>query len=419
MAIPKFLFLLLLNLTIFVLAQQKPEKIVYEWKVINFEWPSDEDYESAVANGSYVEENVGLGGIKVWKDKIYLTSPRYKDGIPATLMVVPVEPTDGNSSPNLAPYPSWSMQEIGNCSALQYVQSMEIDPLGRMWVLDTGRINLLQLKTQNLCPPRLVIFDLEEDGRILLDYEFPEDVAPPDLAFLDDIVLEHEDGGFAYITDTALSGTPGIIVFSLAERESWRVEHDSMKPTDVDFTVQYDNTPVDIPVGLDGIALSPASTEGDRTLYYSPLSSYTVYSIPTQVLRSRPSDIEDDLTILGTRQSQSDGMIMSADGRLFFGLVGDNAVSVWDSAEPPFSDNQHQIFQDNIVMQWPDTFSIDIDGNLWCVTNRLQTYVHTVNTSATNFRVLKLGNIDATNYQYYPNGRAPEPPLIESLEDSS
>lgn len=35
------------------------------------------------------------------------------------------------------------MQEIGNASALQFVQSMEIDSRGWMWIIDVGRLNIL------------------------------------------------------------------------------------------------------------------------------------------------------------------------------------------------------------------------------------------------------------------------------------
>ena len=44
----------------------------------------------------------------------------------------------------LQPFPDWEMQEIGNPSALQYVQSMEIDLSGKMWIVDVGRLNILE-----------------------------------------------------------------------------------------------------------------------------------------------------------------------------------------------------------------------------------------------------------------------------------
>ena len=61
------------------------------------------------------------------------------------------------------PYPSWEMQTIGDCSSFQFIQSMEIDPNGRMWMADNGYVG----KTRNpLCPPKMYIIDLER-GRII------------------------------------------------------------------------------------------------------------------------------------------------------------------------------------------------------------------------------------------------------------
>ena len=58
------------------------------------------------------------------------------------------------------PYPSWEMQKIGRCSSFQFVQSMEIDPEGRMWMADNGYVG----NTKNpLCPPKLYIIDLKTD----------------------------------------------------------------------------------------------------------------------------------------------------------------------------------------------------------------------------------------------------------------
>ena len=52
------------------------------------------------------------------------------------------------------------MQKIGKCSSFQFIQSMEIDPAGRMWMADNGYVG--NTKTP-LCPPKLYIIDLKTD----------------------------------------------------------------------------------------------------------------------------------------------------------------------------------------------------------------------------------------------------------------
>lgn len=67
-----------------------------------------------------------------------------------------------------------------------------------MWVLDGRRID----PTSRKCPPKIVLLDLKQNGRIVQQYIVPKDICTSDNCFLNDIVLEEFDGGFAYITDT-------------------------------------------------------------------------------------------------------------------------------------------------------------------------------------------------------------------------
>ena len=94
--------------------------------------------------------------VQYYDGDYYLTVPRWRSGVPSTLnklgtcaralgywrvaqrVALPAVYIDGK--PLLQPYPSWEMQTINNYSALQYVQSMEVDTQGRMWILDTGRV---------------------------------------------------------------------------------------------------------------------------------------------------------------------------------------------------------------------------------------------------------------------------------------
>jgi hypothetical protein len=55
------------------------------------------------------------------------------------------------------------MQTIGDCSSFQFIQSMKIDPNGRMWMADNGYVGNTRTP---LCPPKMYIIDLEK-GRII------------------------------------------------------------------------------------------------------------------------------------------------------------------------------------------------------------------------------------------------------------
>ncbi|XP_052127208.1 protein yellow-like, partial [Frankliniella occidentalis] len=135
-------------------------RAVYEWFKIDYAWPDENLKAAALRASQYIPENNALGGIKVWRDRMFLSVPRMKEGVPSTLNSVPAQPRGGSNSPRLDPFPSWEWQELGNCSALQNVHGFEIDSEGRMWVLDSGRVNVKGRTQENRCPPKLVIFDL-------------------------------------------------------------------------------------------------------------------------------------------------------------------------------------------------------------------------------------------------------------------
>ena len=410
-------------------------RVVFQWKYINVTWPSQEAREKAITRYQYIPSNNMITGIKLWKGKMYVSIPRWKNGVPVTLAVTPAQPESADyfgpdglmsiniTDPKLNPYPNWEMQELGDCNALQFVQGMEIDPLGRMWVIDSGRVHTLTLSPISDCPPRLVILNIEDNGSVLRSYVFPPEVAPRETVFLNDIVLDHEDGGFAYITDTS-EHDPGIIVYSLENNTSWKVRHNSMIAQEEATHFVVDKVHINRPIHVDGIALSPANVT-DRMVYYTPLSSFYLYAIPAVVLRNGTRNVDNFVRELGRKNSQTDGISMSASGVLYYGLLADDAVAYWNTSKrgtpsyqtSSFATGQRIFFRDHTLMQWPDSFAFDEDGYLWCVTNRMQNIItNRYDIYADNFRVIK-SNARSKNYQYYEDGSAPDLPIIKAGAD--
>ncbi|XP_011700211.1 PREDICTED: protein yellow-like [Wasmannia auropunctata] len=407
--------LMLLAFLITVVLCHEPFQVIFEWKTIDFQWPSDEDRQYAVMRGEYIPANNFITTVKFWKDKMYLTLPRWKDGVPVTLGVTSAKP-NGNTAPKLEPFPNWDMQKLSDCTAFQLVHSIEIDPKGRMWILDTGRPTSLR-ESKADCSPRLVILDLEDNNKILRTYQFPEHVTRRKDAYLNDIVLDHEDGGMAYITDTSTTD-PGIIVYSLRDNNSWKVRHESMKAKSEAVGFMVAKTHVIHPVHVDGIALSPASSR-DRQVYYSPLSSFHLYSIPTSALKNNATNIDQYVKELGRKNSQTDGMTMSSTGVLYFGLLADDAIAMWDTKNTPsFTVGQRIISRDHVLTQWPDSFAFDEDGNFWCVINMLQNFLNNrIDINEPNYRLIR-SRVGVKSYQYYENSTVPELPDFTAGADS-
>ncbi|CAH1995389.1 unnamed protein product [Acanthoscelides obtectus] len=51
---------------------------VFSWKEMEFAWPSKEAMDEAVKSGEYIRENNLPLGIDRWKDKLFVTVPRFR-----------------------------------------------------------------------------------------------------------------------------------------------------------------------------------------------------------------------------------------------------------------------------------------------------------------------------------------------------
>lgn len=256
--------------------------------------------------------------------------------------------------------------------------------------------------------------------------------------YLNKIVVDDAMGGYAYITDNSGSD-PGIVVFSRRFNRSWKVrEPNSMRAASnaVDFAVN--GTSLKFSIHIDGIALGPyynpdtgdaleinspklTADSFERNVYYSPLSSYHLYSLtasllrdPEVVLRSTPAQLFEAVTDYGLKLSQSDGMIMDNRGILYFGLLKEHAIAQWDSFQPFTAVNQHVIAKDDDFIQWTDGMSFDERGNLFVVVNRLHNFVAgRLNPNEINFRILRartggLGYVFTNSPGYTPINLIPE-----------
>ena len=83
---------------------------------------------------------------------------RYRPGVPITLGKLSLK--GKNPESNLTPFPCWSIQEEGNCAALQSVVDLFLDPQNILWVLDSGIINSLE-EPIHQCPPKVVAINVK------------------------------------------------------------------------------------------------------------------------------------------------------------------------------------------------------------------------------------------------------------------
>lgn len=115
-----------------------------------------------------------------------------------------------------------------DCSKLMSVYRVWVDECDRLWVLDSGVVNATTQINQ-VCPPKIVVFDLRNDQPLFL-YELPPDQVKQD-SLHSNIIVDVRNGrchdAYAYVTDVWRNG---IVVFSLAKGRSWRTTHHFFYP---------------------------------------------------------------------------------------------------------------------------------------------------------------------------------------------
>ena len=385
--------------------------IVAEWTSMQFAWPSAEARARAISSGEYVPEHNVMTGLKVCgphvsprcvKEMVFPTIPRWRTGVPSTLNMLV---HDDKGAPLLSPWPSWAANDPHDCSKIQYVQSMEIDPGGVMWVIDVGRKYFAEFDNpaaaDNTCPPKILFIDVAT-GTILENetYVFPTEVCPHDGCFLNDIALDLVNQ-VGFISDTAnnASDLGGVIVYSRREKRSRRfedprmyAEHPPPGTTEIhgrDYSSMIGAFPTD------GIGLHPSR----ERVFWSTLGNRQLYSLSAAELRdfsASKGDIAATIVSHGAKADGSDGMTFSDTGRLYYGGVSTDELYVYD----PKADAHSAIARDPRRLRWIDTFAWSNDGWLWFTPNMLELYFWgnssstslppTLYKDRTNFRIVKV-----------------------------
>ncbi|XP_065336553.1 uncharacterized protein LOC135937331 [Cloeon dipterum] len=169
----------------------------------------------------------------------------------STLVWLPIS-TEHKSSPppKLVPFQPKNSIDMGECNTISSPRGLEVDPLGRIWVLDNGNKD---------CPAKLWICNLANSDETIKVHQFPDTVFSSNKKELGEVVLDKtQDNWFAYITN---KDSKHLILFDLNMNNFWTVQFPWKK------------------VGV--LAINPKNEQ----LYLSQHDSQELYAIPVVDLR--------------------------------------------------------------------------------------------------------------------------------------
>lgn len=362
----------------------------HAWNRMEIEFPSEEDRDEAINSGNYIPRNILPLGLEIWEDRIFVTLPMWRNGIPVSLTTI--DKADTSHSPVLRPYPDWSWYDVDSTSHCEKIISafrVATDPCGRLWVLDSGSIDIATNQGQP-CPPKLLIFDLATD-QLLHKYTFPSSQVF-DGSLLSHVVVDVRDdcnSATAFVADVFRYG---LIVYSLEENRSWRIGHAYFYPDPLLSDYRMDNIRWQWVDGIFSLTLSPVDPESeDRYLYFHALSSNREFRVPVSKINTEPAarNSVDDFEAVGDPRGgaghHASGSAMDNNGVLFYNMPSLKAIGCWNSRSYKHSQysqgllavsNDSLSFANDMKLDFTD---VDQDGNprkLYIMANRLHQYLY-------------------------------------------
>lgn len=159
----------------------------------SLEWPCQSTKNIYVQSGRYTPKNIIMTRSQIHRDEAFVTLPRLKPGVPFTLGKISMR--RGQCQPSVIPYPCWSLQEEGNCQALQSAVDIFLDGNDILWVLDVGLVHTLDQPVRR-CPPKVVGINVRT-GRVVQNIDLSSVIVAN--SRLQHLVVEYDEAGNAFM----------------------------------------------------------------------------------------------------------------------------------------------------------------------------------------------------------------------------
>ncbi|XP_034660755.1 protein yellow [Drosophila subobscura] len=352
------------------------------------------------------------------RHRTFLTIPRLSLETPFTLATVLASDNELVENPRLEAYPNaeWHLPP-NNCSGITSAIRTFIDECWRLWVVDSGQVNSLQL-----CPPQILTFDLVKD-ELVQRHTLPPNAYTPRVSIFTALVVDLAEsgapnkclGGKAYIAD---AWGYGLIVYDSLTGKSWRIEHESMKPSSVERLARSSNSHA----GIFTVSLSPSEVE-DRFLYFHTLNGFNEFAIPLSLVNNETvwqsansSAVKDQFRVLGTRGIQCESEVMDNSGNLYCSLISLGALISWKEHSNYTADDLRVVAYNPQKIKFVTGLKINRNSKgeeeLWALSSEPKLFVGgTLRESEVEFQIIGCRTADLLANTPCTVGAAETPPI--------
>ncbi|CAH2042679.1 unnamed protein product, partial [Iphiclides podalirius] len=348
-------------------------------------------------------------GLARWRDKLFITVPRWKRGVPSSLNYVYL---NGSQQQELNPYPSWGDAFVSDdacCvstnSSVVSAYRIHVDKCDRLWVVDNGVTDMFN-NVKQITQPAILVFDLYKDT-LKYKHVFSDDLLRDSTVFTSivvDIVDEDCRNAYAYISDM---GSGALVVYDLRSDTAWRRESPLFKYEANASVYRVGGIDFFWNDGVSSVALSQKNSCGTKLL-----------KISTRLLRNSdigPEEFHNGVQIVGDRGPMSQATACDYDpgtNVLFYTQLSKNGVGCWNLDREFSEQNTPLLLSDCSLLEFPndikvkdylDTFiyinridtyvierEVDSEGDVWLLSDRQSRFLYgRIEPSRVNFRVLR------------------------------
>ncbi|XP_049956744.1 protein yellow-like [Schistocerca serialis cubense] len=364
-------------------------------KEIKFDFGDDGTLEKEMkATGRYDPKMVLVYDVTMdsyQRNRIFLTTPLMRRGIPVTLSTIPF---DGEEDPKQKPYPNLDIHRttedtITDCDN----QLVDIVTTVKTWsdddtlyAIDSGVLDLTT-SPKNVCPPKIVSFDLRTDE--VINSIVIQNAACNSMysslwvdACPDGCLTAYSSDIRAYV----------LTVTDLTTGASRHLQSQYFHPKPGFFFTKAGGPAYYMSQGLCGVT---AGESCDGKLYFQAFASNIQGVVDKHVVHDATDgevlDIKTQLNLPGELSGTSGEMVVHPNGQLlFFPVLDDVAIYCWNTTKPHDPKNFRMIAQDSERLEYVSSLNIETETErLYVVSDRFTYYLsNTTNYSEENYRIL-------------------------------